>query len=134
MDTSTSGGKLIFHVFGALAEFERNLIRERTNAGLSAARARGRNGGKRQKLDDQQRELALRVYNEGTSVKEICQTMGISKLTLYRYVRDGSKSLNRDRPMVALLITSSKNEWSGPTTGPDQVGKGAANPEIGVSA
>src|SRR5205814_3803404 len=51
IDTTTSGGKLIFHIFGALAEFERNLIRERTMAGLSAARARGRQGGRPKKLD-----------------------------------------------------------------------------------
>ena len=51
MDTTTSGGKLIFHVFGALAEFERELIRERTQAGLRAARARGRNGGRPAKMD-----------------------------------------------------------------------------------
>ncbi len=88
MDTSTSGGKLIFHVFGALAEFERNLIRDRTNAGLSAARARGKTGGRQRKLDEKQRKLAVRLYNEGGSVKDICQTMSISKPTLYRYVRN----------------------------------------------
>ncbi len=88
MDTSTSGGKLIFHVFGALAEFERNLIRDRTNAGLSAARARGHTGGRQRKLDEKQKELAVRLYNEGNAVKDICQTMGISKPTLYRYVRN----------------------------------------------
>ena len=55
----------IWIVFGALAEFERNLIRDQTNAGLSAARARGRNGGRAKKLDEKQRELAVRLYNEG---------------------------------------------------------------------
>ena len=88
MDTSNSGGKLIFHVFGALAEFERNLIRDRTNAGLSAARARGKTGGRQRKLDEKQRKLAVRLYNEGGSVKDICQVMSISKPTLYRYVRN----------------------------------------------
>jgi len=77
-----------FHVFGALAEFERNLIRDPTNAGLSAARARGRNGGRAKKLDDKQRELAVRLYNEGKSVKDICHSLGISKPTFYRYVRE----------------------------------------------
>ncbi len=76
------------HFFGALAEFERNLIRDRTNAGLSAARARGHTGGRQRKLDEKQKELAVRLYNEGNAVKEICQTMGISKPTLYRYVRN----------------------------------------------
>lgn len=62
MDTSSSGGKLIFHVFGALAEFERNLIRERTQAGLTAARARGRKGGRPKRLDEKKRELAIEMY------------------------------------------------------------------------
>lgn len=88
MDTTTSGGKLIFHIFGALAEFERNLIRERTQAGLAAARARGRRGGRPLALDDKKREVAVRLYNERqNSVKEICQIMDISKPTLYSYLR-----------------------------------------------
>ena len=86
MDTSSSGGKLIFHVFGALAEFERNLIKDRTNAGLAAAR--GRTGGRQTKLDEKQRSLAVRLYKEGKQVNEICHTMNISKPTLYRYVRN----------------------------------------------
>ena len=88
MDTSTSGGKLIFHVFAALAEFEHNLIQERTRAGLKAARARGRTGGRPKKLDEQQRELVTRLYKEGTPVPEILKTVKISKGTLYSYVRE----------------------------------------------
>jgi DNA invertase Pin-like site-specific DNA recombinase len=89
MDTSSSGGRLIFHVFGALAEFERNLIRERTNAGLIAARARGRRGGRPKRLNDKRRSLAVQLYRDGKhSVEEVCQMMGISKPTLYSYVRD----------------------------------------------
>ncbi len=87
MDTSSSGGKLIFQVFGALAEFERNLIRDRTNAGLAAARARGRTGGRPKKLDEQQRQLVTRLYKEGTPIPEILKTVKISKGTLYGYVR-----------------------------------------------
>jgi len=88
IDTTTASGKLAFHVFGALAEFERNVIRERTKAGLAAARARGRKGGRPPALDDQQREETVRLYREREhSVKEICQMMGISKPTLYSYVR-----------------------------------------------
>jgi DNA invertase Pin-like site-specific DNA recombinase len=88
MDTSSSGGKLIFHVFGALAEFERNLIRERTNAGLRAARARGRKGGRPKRLDEKKRKLAIQLYRERKqSIEEICQMTGISKPTLYGYVR-----------------------------------------------
>ena len=87
MDTTTSGGKLIFHIFGALAEFEHNLIKERTSAGLAAARARGRNGGRPLKLDEKKRELAIKLYNERErSIKEICQIMGISRPTLYSYI------------------------------------------------
>jgi DNA invertase Pin-like site-specific DNA recombinase len=92
MDTSSSGGKLIFHVFGALAEFERNLIRDRTNAGLAAARARGRKGGRPKKLDDHQRELVARLYNEGSSIRDILKTVKISKTTLYSYVGKASVS------------------------------------------
>lgn len=91
MDTSSSGGKLIFHVFGALAEFGRNLIKDRTNAGLAAGRARGRIGGRQMKLDEKHRSLVVRLYNEGKQVNEICQTMNISKPTLYRYVREESQ-------------------------------------------
>ena len=86
MDTSSSGGKLIFHVFGALAEFERNLIRDRTNAGLAAARARGRTGGRPKKLDEQQRQLAIRLYKEKIPIPDILKTMKVSKSTLYTYI------------------------------------------------
>ena len=93
MDTTTSGGKLIFHIFGALAEFERNLIRERTNAGLAAARARGRKGGRPPALDERKREVAIKLYNEREhSIKEICRIMGISKPTLYSYLRKVEES------------------------------------------
>jgi len=84
MDTSSSVGKLIFHVFGALAEFERNLIRDRTNAGLAAARA----GGRPKKLDEQQRQLVIHLYREGTPIPEILKTVKISKSTLYSYVQN----------------------------------------------
>ena len=73
--------------FGALAEFERNLIRERTNAGLQAARARGRKGGRPKSLDSDKRALAVRLYNEKEhTVEQICQMMGVSKPTLYKYI------------------------------------------------
>ena len=88
MDTSTSGGNLIFQVFGALAEFERNIIRDRTNAGLVAARARGRTGGRPKKLDEQQRQLVTRLHSEGTPISEILKTVKISKSTLYSYMQN----------------------------------------------
>ena len=94
MDTTTSGGKLVFHIFGALAEFERNLIRERTQAGLAAARARGRKGGRPPALDDKKRKVAVELYrNGGHSVKEICQIMGISPPTLYNYLRKAEEEI-----------------------------------------
>ena len=87
IDTSSSGGRLVFHVFGALAEFERNLIRERTQAGLAAARMRGRMGGRPKRLDPAKLALALRLHHEEKhTIKEICQMMGISKSTLYNYL------------------------------------------------
>ena len=87
IDTTSSSGKLVFHIFGALAEFERNLIRERTRAGLQAARARGRKGGRPKALDESKRGLAVRLYLERRhTVREICNLMGISKPTLYSYV------------------------------------------------
>ena len=85
-DTTTSGGKLIFQIFGALAEFERNLIRERTKAGLAAARARGRNGGRRPKLSDQEVEALRKMDNARKhSIVEMCRLFGISKPTFYAY-------------------------------------------------
>ena len=87
IDTSSSSGKLIFHIFGALAEFERNLIRERTHAGLQAARARGRKGGRPKSLDKDKQSLVVKLYEEKKhTVKQICQMMGISKPTLYKYI------------------------------------------------
>ncbi len=87
IDTTTSGGRLIFHIFGALAEFERNLIRERTMAGLKAARARGRVGGRPPKLDEKKTKLAYRLYDEKKHpIKDICSMLSISKPTLYAYL------------------------------------------------
>ncbi len=88
IDTNTSGGRLVFHIFGALAEFERNLIRERTMAGLTAARARGRKGGRPKALDANKQALARKLYEEKQhTVKEVCQMLGIAKSTLYSYLR-----------------------------------------------
>jgi DNA invertase Pin-like site-specific DNA recombinase len=86
IDTTTSGGKLIFHIFGALAEFERNLIRERTTAGLLAARARGRKGGRPKVLTGKQLSIAQDLYEKRHPIAEICRTLKVSKATLYRYV------------------------------------------------
>lgn len=90
IDTTTPGGKLIFHLMGALAEFERDLIRERTNAGLAAARARGRIGGRPKRLATNGKvALARRLFADPNhSISEICSTLGISRSTLYCYVRE----------------------------------------------
>src|SRR5215210_7726701 len=81
IDTTTSGGKLVFHIFGALAEFERDIIRERTNAGLQAARARGRKGGrpKAKALNTPKKiTLAQSLYNDkNNTIDEICKTLNI---------------------------------------------------------
>ena len=91
IDTTSPGGKLVFHIFGALAEFERNLIRERTQAGLAAARARGRKGGRPKSLAIEKRKMAVKLYREGKhSVQNICRLVGVSKPTLYSYVRESA--------------------------------------------
>ncbi len=88
IDTTSPSGKLTFHLFGALAEFERNLIRERTQAGLAAARARGRQGGRPKALDADKRQVVIDLYRaKKLPVKKICEMMGISKPTLYAYLR-----------------------------------------------
>ena len=89
IDTTSSGGKLVFHIFASLAEFERNLISERTKAGLTAARARGRLGGRPKRLNEQQRSMAIDLYQQRKhTVAEICKAVGNSKPTLYPYVRE----------------------------------------------
>jgi DNA invertase Pin-like site-specific DNA recombinase len=87
IDTTTSGGKLIFHIFGALAEFERNLIKERTQAGLVAARARGKKGGRPTVITVQKRSIAKELYDAGHPIQDICRTLKISKATLYRTLK-----------------------------------------------
>jgi DNA invertase Pin-like site-specific DNA recombinase len=92
INTTTSGGKLVFHIFGALAEFEREIIRERTNAGLQAARARGRNGGRPKKLTKKQIEMLQHLAaDKKHTVKEICQTLGIGRTAFYRYLNADQK-------------------------------------------
>jgi DNA invertase Pin-like site-specific DNA recombinase len=90
IDTTSPGGKLIFHIFGALAEFERDLIRERTNAGLAAARARGRKGGRppaKAFRDPAALAMARNLYhNTETPIDDICRQFEISRPTLYRYL------------------------------------------------
>jgi DNA invertase Pin-like site-specific DNA recombinase len=83
IDTTTSGGRLIFHIFGSLAEFERNLIRERTQASLIAARSGGRRGGRPKAFTTKQLSIAQSLYDDPkNSIAEICRTLKVSKATL----------------------------------------------------
>jgi DNA invertase Pin-like site-specific DNA recombinase len=83
IDTTTPGGKLVFHIFGALAEFERNLIRDRTHAGLEAVRARGRKGGRRKKLNDKQRALAVELCRRKARTRQWAKKQVDSKDSTY---------------------------------------------------
>ena len=87
LDTTTAQGRLVFHMFGALAEFERSLIRERTQAGLAAARRAGRTGGRPPKLTDDDIEAAKALLaNPDIGVTQIAHRLGVSPATLYRYI------------------------------------------------
>ena len=88
IDTTTASGELVFHIFSALAQFERRLIQERTRAGLAAAWARGRRGGRRALLSGDPRvQLAYTMYvDHRWTIDELCATLGISRATCYRYV------------------------------------------------
>lgn len=91
IDTSNSIGQFFFHITGAFAELERNLIKERTKAGLDSARARGRTGGRKPSLNKKQIQMMLEIYNaRSTPIIEICEQFKISRKTCYRYI-DKSK-------------------------------------------
>jgi DNA invertase Pin-like site-specific DNA recombinase len=100
IDTTTSGGKLVFHIFGALAEFERELIRERTNAGLVAARARGRNGGRPTVMPPDKVATARQMYDSKKyTVEAIAQVLGVSRASIYRHLAEStSAAAERAKP------------------------------------
>ena len=104
LDTSTANGKLIFGIFAALAEFERSLIIERTKAGLEAARARGKKGGRPRKMDITTIKMAMLALSDKNAVaKEVAKKLGITTTTLYMYINgDGSAK------EVALKILNNK--------------------------
>ena len=88
IDTTSDAGKLVFHIFASLAEFERGLIRERTNAGLKAARARGRKGGRPKTMDEKKRAMAKTLMADSSnSIEEICKNLKVSRSTLYRHLK-----------------------------------------------
>jgi DNA invertase Pin-like site-specific DNA recombinase len=92
IDTTTSGGKLIFHIFGALAEFEREIIRERTQAGLASARSRGKVGGRPKALTSKEVQmLNSMAADKSLTVSDICKTLGVGRTTFYRYLKAGER-------------------------------------------
>lgn len=98
IDTTTPGGRLIFHVMGALAEFERALIRERTHAGLQAARARGRHGGRKTIMTPAKLAVAQRLVADGEhTMSDIATTVGVSRSTLYRAIRPATSPTQHDQ-------------------------------------
>lgn len=94
IDTTTAGGKLVFHIFGSLAEFERSIIRERTRAGLDAARSRGRTGGRPPSLSDKDISIARTLLaNPDITVEEVAKRLGVAPSTLYRHLPGGRGAL-----------------------------------------
>lgn len=94
IDTTTPGGRLIFHIFGALAEFERSIIRERTTAGLSAARARGRRGGRPRSLSEKDLAAAKALLRDPEiTFEDVARRLGVGPATLYRHLPGGRGAL-----------------------------------------
>jgi DNA invertase Pin-like site-specific DNA recombinase len=99
IDTTTSGGRLIFHIFAALAEFERNIIRDRTTAGLDAARARGRVGGRPKALSEADLAAARALLADpAITTKQIAERLGVSLSTLYKHIPAGRAVVTRGEP------------------------------------
>ena len=96
IDTTTAGGRLIFHIFGALAEFERSIIRERTLAGLASARARGRKGGRPRLMSDESLIVAQALLRDGVlTVRDVAKQVGVAETTLYKYLPSPRSSNGR---------------------------------------
>lgn len=103
IDTTTASGKLVFGIFAALAEFERELIRERTMAGLKSARARGKKGGRKFHLTKSQVRLAqASMKDKDTNVSELCRELEISRQTLYRYVSPGGELRDYGKQVLGI--------------------------------
>ncbi len=135
IDTTTSGGKLVFHVFAALAEFERDIIRERTQAGLAAARARGRQGGRPPGRDERKQAAAIALsQDKSRSVVEICRMLGISRTSYYRYTGQATghasspgsgQTSEVSEQSTAKTTTSAKRGKGGPAKTPASGAKSA---------
>lgn len=91
VDTSTTMGRFLFHVFGAMAEMEREVINERVISGLESAKSRGRSGGRRKAHNEEKRSIMLKMIEDGYSKKEICESTGVSRTTLYRYIKENEE-------------------------------------------
>lgn len=103
IDTTTPHGKLIFGIFAALAEFERDLISERTKAGLASARARGRTGGAPYKMTQAKLRLAqVAMENKETKISELCKELGITRQTLYRHVSPNGELRNDGKKLLKI--------------------------------
>ena len=103
IDTATAQGKLVFGIFAALAEFERDLISERTKAGLEAARARGRNGGAPYKMTTAKLRLAqVAMENKETKISELCKELGITRQTLYRHISPDGELRNDGKKLLKI--------------------------------
>ena len=103
IDTNTSHGKLVFGIFAALAEFERDLISERTKAGLDAARSRGRKGGAPYKMTTAKLRLAqVAMENKETKISELCKELGITRQTLYRHVSPNGELRNDGKKLLKI--------------------------------
>lgn len=97
IDTSSAGGKLVFHLFASVAEFERDIIKERTRRGLKAARARGRVGGRKKLLSPVKVKALYEMYDsKNYSISQICETLGLKKRTMYDYIDRRKSCENRE--------------------------------------
>jgi DNA invertase Pin-like site-specific DNA recombinase len=111
LDTTTPGGRLVFHVFAAMAEFERDLIRERTRAGLEAARKRGRRGGRRHKLDAAAIKALVSMAKQKIPVEQICTLLKISRATYFRYLKLAEAASSSALPALLGTLAVSANLW-----------------------
>ena len=130
IDTTTSGGRLVFHIFGAIAEFERALIIERTEAGLSSARARGRVGGRPRKLGDAKVKTLLTMSKDlSLSVSDICRSLGIGKDTYYRYLNEakakkgGKPQRSKEKEVPATKAPPPKSKETTPPPSHEERGE-----------
>ena len=104
INTTTPGGRLVFHVFAALAQFERELVRERTKAGLDAARLRGRRGGRKHKLNEGQTKTLLAMAGQKIPVEQICASLSISEATYFRCLRAARSVTQGTIASLALAV------------------------------